>query len=77
VASKYWDADAPSERATKRLAKKRLLAIREAEIAGVGIFYMAKQGIMRECIVADSLQKAQGGNCLRSYASLAKVHTFN
>ena len=34
--------------------------------------HMAKQGIMRECVV-DALKKAKGGNCSRSYASLAKA----
>ncbi len=36
AASRYWDADAPSERATKRLAKERLVALREAEITSQG-----------------------------------------
>ena len=31
VASKYWDADAPAERATKRLAKEKLVALTLAE----------------------------------------------
>jgi hypothetical protein len=31
VASKYWDADAPAERATKRLAKEKLVALTAAE----------------------------------------------
>ncbi len=31
AASKYWDADAPAERATKRLAKEKLVALKEAE----------------------------------------------
>jgi hypothetical protein len=31
VASIYWDADAPAERATKRLAKEKLVALKEAE----------------------------------------------
>ncbi len=35
-ASRYWDADAPSERATKRLAKERLVALREADIPSQG-----------------------------------------
>ena len=34
--------------------------------------HLAKQGLMKECIV-DALQKAKGGNCSRSYSSLAKV----
>jgi hypothetical protein len=33
AASRYWDADPRTERTTKRLAKERLLALREAEIA--------------------------------------------
>ena len=36
AASKYWDADAPSQRTTKLLAKQRLEAIREAEISSKG-----------------------------------------
>ena len=31
VASKYWDADAPAERATKRLAKEKLVALTASE----------------------------------------------
>jgi hypothetical protein len=31
VASKYWDADAPAERATKRIAKEKLVALTAAE----------------------------------------------
>ncbi len=31
AASKYWDADAPAERATKRLAKDKLVALKAAE----------------------------------------------
>jgi hypothetical protein len=34
--------------------------------------HQAKQNLMKECIV-DALRKAKGGNCSRSYASLAKV----
>jgi hypothetical protein len=34
--------------------------------------HQAKQHLMKECIV-DALRKAKGGNCSRSYASLAKV----
>jgi hypothetical protein len=34
--------------------------------------HMAKQSLMKESI-ADALQKDKGGNCVRSYASLAKV----
>jgi hypothetical protein len=37
--------------------------------------HMAKQSIMRECVV-DALRKAKGGNCSRFYASLAKVKTI-
>jgi hypothetical protein len=33
---------------------------------------LAKQELMKECIT-DALRKEQGGNCSRSYASLAKV----
>ncbi len=36
AASRYWDADAPSQRTTKRLAKQRLEALREAEITSKG-----------------------------------------
>ena len=36
VASRYWDADAPSERATKRLAKERWDALREADVPSQG-----------------------------------------
>ncbi len=36
AASRYWDADAPSERATKRLAKERLVALREADVPSQG-----------------------------------------
>jgi hypothetical protein len=32
VASKYWDAEAPSERRTKRLAKEKMLAIKETNV---------------------------------------------
>ena len=35
--------------------------------------HLVKQELMKECIV-DSLRKAKGGNCSRSYASLAKVN---
>jgi hypothetical protein len=31
VGSKYWDAEAPSERATKRIAKEKLVALKDAE----------------------------------------------
>ena len=34
--------------------------------------HLAKQELMKDCIV-DALQKDKGGNCVRSYASLAKV----
>jgi hypothetical protein len=34
--------------------------------------HLAKQGLMKERIT-DALKKQQGGNCSRSYASLAKV----
>ncbi len=34
--------------------------------------HLAKQSLMKECIT-DALRKQQGGNCSRSYASLAKV----
>ena len=34
--------------------------------------HLARQGVMKECI-SDALQKQKGGNCVRSYASLAKV----
>jgi hypothetical protein len=34
--------------------------------------HLARQGAMQECIT-DALQKSMGGNCVRSYASLAKV----
>ncbi len=34
--------------------------------------HLAKQELMKECIT-DALRKQQGGNCFRSYASLAKV----
>jgi hypothetical protein len=37
--------------------------------------HMQKQDLMREC-VTDALRKSQGGNCSRSYASLAKVHNL-
>jgi hypothetical protein len=33
---------------------------------------MAKQALMQECIV-DALRKETGGNCQRSFASIAKV----
>lgn len=36
VASKYWDADAPSERATKRLAKQRINALNVNDLEGKG-----------------------------------------
>jgi hypothetical protein len=36
AASRYWDADAPTERTTKRLAKERLVALREADISTQG-----------------------------------------
>jgi hypothetical protein len=36
AASRYWDADAPSQRTTKLLAKQRLEALREAEITSKG-----------------------------------------
>jgi hypothetical protein len=35
---------------------------------------MAKQSLMKESIT-DALRKDKGGNCLRSFASLAKVTT--
>ena len=34
--------------------------------------HLAKQSLMKECIT-DALRKQRGGNCSRSYASLAKV----
>jgi hypothetical protein len=34
--------------------------------------HMAKQAMMQECIT-DSLRKQTGGNCQRSFASIAKV----
>jgi hypothetical protein len=34
--------------------------------------HLAKQALMTEC-VTDALKKQKGGNCTRSYASLAKV----
>jgi hypothetical protein len=36
VSSKYWDADAPEERATKRRAKEKLSAIHEPDGASSG-----------------------------------------
>jgi hypothetical protein len=36
--------------------------------------HLARQGVMQECIT-DALQKEIGGNCVRSYASLAKVRS--
>ncbi len=38
AASKYWDASAPSERRTKRLAKEKLSALHEADDDGQGVF---------------------------------------
>jgi hypothetical protein len=35
--------------------------------------HLAKQALMKECIT-DALRKQKGGNCSRSYASLAKVY---
>jgi hypothetical protein len=34
--------------------------------------HMAKQDFMKECI-SDALQKHEGGNCMRSFTSLAKA----
>ena len=34
--------------------------------------HVTKQSLMKECIT-DALKKEKGGNCVRSYASLAKV----
>jgi hypothetical protein len=34
--------------------------------------HVAKQGIMQECIT-DALKKTKGGNCSRSFQSIAKV----
>jgi hypothetical protein len=34
--------------------------------------HLAKQDIMQECIT-DALRKEQGGNCSRSFQSIAKV----
>jgi hypothetical protein len=34
--------------------------------------HMAKQALMKECIT-DALRKKTGGNCQRSFASIAKV----
>ena len=36
--------------------------------------HMAKQHLMKECI-SEALMKQKGGNCSRSYASLAKVRS--
>ena len=36
MSSKYWDADAPEERATKRRAKEKLIAIHEPDGASSG-----------------------------------------
>jgi hypothetical protein len=38
--------------------------------------HMVKQDLMRECIT-DALRKEKGGNCSRSYASLAKVNKIS
>ena len=39
VASKYWDADTPSERFTKRLAKEKLVALKESNDEMPGLYY--------------------------------------
>jgi hypothetical protein len=36
ASSKYWDADAPVERATKRRAKEKLIAIHEPDETSSG-----------------------------------------
>ncbi len=36
VASNYWDAYPPRERATKRLAKEKMLACKESEVETQG-----------------------------------------
>jgi len=36
---------------------------------------MAKQSLMKDAIT-DALRKDKGGNCLRSFAALAKVKTL-
>ena len=41
VTSKYWDADAPTERATKKLANEKLVATKDSNYDNQGkqIFY--------------------------------------
>ena len=39
MSSRYWDAEAPQERATKRRAKERLIAIHEPDEASCQILY--------------------------------------
>jgi hypothetical protein len=41
VASNYWDANPPRERATKRRAKEKMLALKEYEVEtqGEGLGY--------------------------------------
>ena len=36
VTSKYWDAEAPSERGTKKLAKEKLVATKDANYDNQG-----------------------------------------
>jgi hypothetical protein len=39
AASKYWDMDAPSERATKKAANEKLLAIKACNDPNEGYFF--------------------------------------
>ncbi len=41
VSSKYWDAEAPHERATKKQAKEKLSAITVAEIQSTGLYHVS------------------------------------
>ncbi len=42
VASKYWDADAPSARQTKQLARERMKALNDGNVDGEGMLLLRK-----------------------------------
>ncbi len=42
VSSKYWDADAPSVRATKQLARERIMALNDGDVDGKGMLLYTK-----------------------------------
>ncbi len=63
-------------KAHRELLKEKWLTLTDedkAPYAKKALDHLAKQDLMKECIV-DALRKVKGGNCPRSYSSLAKVN---